>query len=504
MQAKKNNEIEEISDVCLIVEGSYPYVKGGVASWVHQILTNYKDISFDIVALVASDKEKYESKYKLPENIKNVHHIYIKRTVKVPIFSITKMTNIELIQDFFKNYFNFESFEEVVKYITNLSSLEKQRLLKEALYSKEVFDYINELYEKSEFKEMSYLDFFWSIKSIYHTFLSTMISDIPKSKVYHTISTGYAGLFAAMCKIKHPQSKLLLTEHGIYTRERKMDITISDWADRDYQAYNPKESISLYKNIWAEAFQRISLITYKYCDEIISLNKKNNLIQISEGAPEEKVYFVRNGVNLDNFTFKERKKIDIASPKIGFLGRVVKIKDVKTFIKSANYVIQKYPNAKFLIAGPTQEDEEYYEVCLKLVASLKLENNVEFLGLVKPKEFLDEIDMMVLTSLSEGQPLVLAEANATGVPCIATDVGGCKEMLEGALDDKEEPSGIITRSVNPKQTADAIMKFIEDDKFYNQCSINGKNRALKFYNETDFLRKYRDIYKKNITLSGVR
>merc|ERR1711879_87514 len=113
-------------------------------------------------------------------------------------------------------------------------------------------------------KEKSYLDFFWSIKSVYHSFLSTLISDIPKAKVYHTISTGYAGLYASICKIKYPQSKLLLTEHGIYTRERKMDITISDWADRDYQAYNPKESISLYKNIWAEAFKRISLITYKY------------------------------------------------------------------------------------------------------------------------------------------------------------------------------------------------------------------------------------------------
>lgn len=500
----RNNKNTEIADVCLIIEGSYPYVKGGVASWVHQIVTNYSDISFDIVVLVASDKDEYESKYKLPDNINNLYHIYIKKSVKVPIFSISKMTNIELIKEFFKNYFNYDSFEKVVNYISSLSKSKKQKLLKEALYSKEVYEYINELYEQSDFKEKSYLDFFWSIKSVYHSFLSTLISDIPKAKVYHTISTGYAGLYASICKIKYPQSKLLLTEHGIYTRERKMDITISDWADRDYQAYNPKESISLYKNIWAEAFKRISLITYKYSDEIISLNQKNNLIQISEGAPEEKVYFVRNGVNVNKFTFKERKKIDISSPKIGFLGRVVKIKDVKTFIKSANYVIQKYPHAQFLIAGPTQEDVEYFEVCLKLVSSLNLEKNVKFLGLVQADDFLNEIDMMVLTSLSEGQPLVLAEANAMGVPCIATDVGGCKEMIEGAQDDKEGDSGIITRSVNPKETAEAIMKFIEDKEFYNQCSKNGRSRALKYYNEADFLEKYRTIYENNINLSGVK
>ncbi len=493
-----------ISDICLIIEGSYPYVKGGVASWVHQITTNYPNINFELVVIVASDKEIYNLKYELPSNIKKIHHVYIKRSIRTPVFSIRKMKKIELIKKFFANYFNFDSFEEVVKYLLSLSTKQKERLLKEALYSQEVFDYMNELYENSKFREKSYIDFFWSIKAIYNTFLNILLSYIPKAKVYHTISTGYAGLFASICKIKYPMSRLLLTEHGIYTRERKMDITISDWVDRDHQAYNPKESISLYKNIWAEAFKRVSLITYHYSNEIISLNEKNNLIQISEGASKEKVYFVRNGVNLENFSFKERKMINSDNPIIGFLGRIVKIKDVKTFIKSANYVLQKYPNAKFLIAGPTQEDEEYYKICEKLIFSLKLENNINFLGSVNPKEFLDQIDIMVLTSLSEGQPLVIAEANASGVPCVATDVGGCKEMIEGAGEDKEGISGIITASVNPKETADAIFKFIQNPIFYNQCSINGRNRVIKFYNEINFLAKYKKIYQKNIDLSGVK
>jgi len=501
MLFKKN--ISEIADICLIVEGSYPYVKGGVASWVHQITTNYKDINFDLVVIVASDKEEYISKYDLPSNIKNIHKVYIKKSVKVPTFSIRKMKKIELIKKFFINYFNFDSFEEVIKYLLSLSTKQKERLQKEALYSWDVFDYMNDEYENSKFKDKSYIDCFWSIKAIYNSFLNILLSDIPKAKVYHTISTGYAGLFASICKVKYPNSRLLLTEHGIYTRERKMDITISDWADRDHNAYNPKEAISLYKNIWAEVFKRVSLITYHYSNEIISLNEKNNIIQINEGANEEKVYFVRNGVNLENFSFKERTTIDTNNLVVGFLGRVVKIKDVKTFIKAANYILQEYPNAKFQIAGPTQEDEEYYEVCKKLISSLKLENNIKFLGSVNPKEFLEQIDIMVLTSLSEGQPLVIAEANAAGVPCIATDVGGCKEMIEGAGEDKEGHSGIITASVNPKETANAIFKFIQNPNFYNQCSINGRNRVIKFYNEIKFLAKYKEIYKKNINLSGV-
>lgn len=293
---------------------------------------------------------------------------------------------------------------------------------------------------------------------------------MPKAKVYHTISTGYAGLCASICKIKYPQSRLLITEHGIYTRERKMDITIADWSDRDYEAYNPKNNISLYKNMWEDSFEIISKITYKYCDEILSLNLKNNLIQLKEGADEEKVYFVRNGINLNRFNFKERIKIDKENIKVGFLGRVVNIKDVKTFIKAADVVKSKYPTVQFLIAGPTDEDIEYFKSCQDLVNALQLNENVKFIGTVKAEEFLQDIDIMVLTSLSEGQPLVIGEANACGVPCVVTDVGGSAEMVLGGADDKIGPSGIVTKSVNSLQTANGIKKLIEDDSFYNECS----------------------------------
>jgi glycosyltransferase involved in cell wall biosynthesis len=372
--------------------------------------------------------------------------------------------------------------------------------MEEALYSEDVFTYINSFYENSSFKSKSYIDFFWSLKSIYYSFFNVILADIPNAKVYHTISTGYAGLFSSICKIKNPNSRVILTEHGIYTRERKMDITIADWADRNYDAYNPKKTISLYKDIWAESFKLVSKITYKYCDEIISLNLKNNLIQIKEGAKKKKVYFVRNGINLKKFEFTPREKININNIKIGFLGRVVKIKDVKTFVKSAKIVIDKYPNAKFLIAGPTQEDEDYFESCKNLIEALEITDKIEFVGLVQSNKFLESIDLLVLTSLSEGQPLVLSEANACGVPCVATDVGGCKEMLYGAADDKLGVSGLITKSVNSQETADAIIKFIEDPNFYKEASKIGRKRAEFFYNEEIFLDSYRKIYERNIQL----
>lgn len=198
-----------------------------------------------------------------------------------------------------------------------------------------------------------------------------------------------------------------------------------------------------------------------------------------------------------------RKNINAKNPKIGFLGRVVKIKDVKTFIKSAKIVCDKYPGSEFFIAGPTTEDKNYFSSCQTLIDALELNAHIKFLGLVKSNEFLKKIDLMVLTSLSEGQPLVISEANACGVPCIATDVGGCKEMIEGAAEDKCGYSGIITKSVNPKQTAAGIIKFIENKEFYKNASLNGRLRAETFYNEEIFLDSYKKIYTKNIKKSKV-
>lgn len=496
---------KKIADICLIVEGSYPYIRGGVSSWVHQILENYSEFTFDLIVLVASEDTPLVPKYELPKNLNKIYNYPIRRKIKVPIFSKKKMKNFSLFNKFFNTFFKNGSFEELSEEILKLKDKDKTRLLEESLYSEQLFNYMNDFYQNSkELKTKPYIDFFWSLRSIYFSFLSVLLYDVPKAKVYHTIATGYAGLFSTICKAKYPESRLLITEHGIYTRERKMDITIADWADRNHEEYDPKNNISLYKNMWEDSFEVISNTTYKYCDEIISLNHKNNQIQIAESAPEEKVYFVRNGINLSRFNFKERKEIDKKNIKIGFLGRVVKIKDVKTFIKAADILNNQYENINFLIAGPTDEDKDYFQSCEDLVKALNLENNLKFIGMVKPENFLQEVDIIVLTSLSEGQPLVIGEANACGVPCVVTDVGGSAEMVIGGAEDTIGPSGVVTKAVNPTQTAKGIEKLIEDKTFYNRCSINGGERVNKFYDEKTFLKRYREIYKDNISKSELK
>src|SRR3990172_11900440 len=64
------------TDVCLILEGTYPYVAGGVSSWVHQLITGLPEFTFSL-AVILPEKGKWQPKYDLPENVKEIKHIYL-------------------------------------------------------------------------------------------------------------------------------------------------------------------------------------------------------------------------------------------------------------------------------------------------------------------------------------------------------------------------------------------------------------------------------------------
>lgn len=63
--------------ICMIIEGAYPYVTGGVSSWVQQEILSMPEHEFIIVTLVTSREEKREIKYKLPDNVLELHEFYL-------------------------------------------------------------------------------------------------------------------------------------------------------------------------------------------------------------------------------------------------------------------------------------------------------------------------------------------------------------------------------------------------------------------------------------------
>src|SRR3546814_17921359 len=92
---------------------------------------------------------------------------------------------------------------------------------------------------------------------------------------------------------------------------------------------------------------------------------------------------------------------------------------------------------------------DYAADCEALVAELGIGNAVQFAGRVDVAQWLPRIDLIVLTSLSEAQPLVILDGGACGVPVVAPDVGSCREMIEGRTPTVDRPGGTGTEPVNP-------------------------------------------------------
>jgi glycosyltransferase involved in cell wall biosynthesis len=106
--------------------------------------------------------------------------------------------------------------------------------------------------------------------------------------------------------------------------------------------------------------------------------------------------------------------------------------------------------------------------------------------------------VVVLTSLSEGQPLVILEANCAGLPIIATDVGACRELLFGVTPEDQAlgASGLITPVASPHETARAMVVLWQDKNLRQRMGKAGQERVKQFYSQEKVKSSYRSIYRQ--------
>jgi glycosyltransferase involved in cell wall biosynthesis len=179
---------------------------------------------------------------------------------------------------------------------------------------------------------------------------------------------------------------------------------------------------------------------------------------------------------------------------------VVPIKDVITFIKSCDLALRETA-LDIRIIGPDDEDPAYAARCRGLVESLGRQDSVRFVGPQPLAQIYGDLDVVVLTSFSEGQPLVILEAYAAGLPVIATDVGACREMVEGRSGEDRQlgTSGVVTRVAVPQDTAAALVRLAGDADLRRRLGQVGRQRVSAYYQRGDMLDAYRALYQKEVT-----
>jgi glycosyltransferase involved in cell wall biosynthesis len=433
---------------------------------------------FIIYTIVAEEKSKGKFKYKLPSNVVLVKEIFLDFYLK-DTGQRGKRFSISLEEkEAIKALICGKNFEW--GHIFNFLLRNKKRSVSDFLLNKNCFNIILQAAEE-RYPYLSFNEFFWTIRSMILTLFGVIKNDLPEADLYHTVSTGYAGIIASLGRYIYG-SPMILTEHGIYTREREEEIIKADWVK------------GYFKDTWINYFYSLSRCAYDYADIVISLFEKNREIQIEIGCSEEKTRVIPNGIDFKSFNELESVRKESSTINIASILRVVPIKDIKTLIQAFQIASEEVRNMRLFIMGPTDEDEEYTRECDNLVQSLGI-NNIVFTEQINVKEFIANMDILMLSSISEGMPLSVLEGMAAKKPHILTDVGSCRQLMYGK-DDEFKEAGIIVPVMDVQAMASAIIKLAKSKKLREELGENAYSRVKNIYTLEKFIMSYKELYKE--------
>lgn len=492
------------ADICLLLEGTYPYVRGGVSSWVHQLIDGSPHLSFALVFIGASREHYTEMRYELPDNVCHLELHFLNDTENIPKpceYAGDKafFSGVHHLHDQLKSCPHGLELPDLIPLMKQLVRDDVDNM-KEFFCSYQAWEKLSGDY-KANCPDMSFSEYFWSIRAM-HTPLFSLLDvakNVPKAKLYHTISTGYAGVLGFFIRTLK-RRPLLLTEHGIYTKERYIDLYQADWIkEKELDLpLNLSMEINYLRRLWGKFFEGLGKLTYSACEEIITLYEANKYKQIEYGADPKRTCVIPNGVRLERFVALRPKRTQAVPPVLGLIGRVVPIKDIKTFIRAVGLAAKQMPEIEGWIIGPEDEEPRYAQECHELVAKQGLEDKVKFLGFQNIDDILPKIGLMTLSSISEGQPLVILEGYAAGVPVLATDVGSCRELVEGYTPEDKAlgTTGSIVPIADPQAMADAAVDLLGNEERWYEAQRAAIARVEQFYTEGAFLERYHQLYQQ--------
>ena len=464
--------------ICFILEGSYPYVRGGVSTWVDGYIRALPEHEFVLWTIADQEGRSGKFVYDLPDNVVKVHENFLSTSLNQ---KINKNTNIKFSPN------EREAISQMIrsadpdwKVILNFFNMQSNKSVE--FFLSEEFLFALKDYTKSDFPFAGFKDLFWTVRSMFLPLLYLIEQPMPEADIYHSPSTGYAGVLAALASIKY-NKPFVLTEHGIYTREREEEILRSDWIK------------SYFKDLWISMFFMFSRLAYTRAHRVTSLYRRASLIQQELGCLPEKCDIVPNGLHLNSFiTIPEKPKDDWID--IAIIARFAPIKDIKTLIYTFSRLKQEIQNVRLHIIGGI-DDEEYHQECLDLIDYLDIKDII-IPGTVRTTSYLEKIDFTILTSISEGQPFAVLESMAAKRPVVSTDVGSCRELLEGSVEDTFGPAGICVPPMHQNKMFQALMEMCQSEERRRRMGEAGQKRAMKYFDIDNMISKYLVVYEKAI------
>lgn len=210
------------------------------------------------------------------------------------------------------------------------------------------------------------------------------------------------------------------------------------------------------------------------------------------GLKPGKISVIPNGVDCDRFakaTAADLKTLGLnpGAPVMITVARLEEQKGINDLLQAAVSVLRDRPDCQFLIVGDGR-DRHSLEA---LAASLGIATAVRFVGSrADVPALLKAASVFVLPSLWEGMPNALLEAMAAGLPVVATDVEGAREIVCSA------DLGLLVGPRSPGMLADAILRLLREPEFSARVARAAQDIMQNKFTEQAAVTKYVDLYEK--------
>jgi glycosyltransferase involved in cell wall biosynthesis len=463
-------------DIALLTEGTYPHSFGGVSVWCDQLVRGMPQHDFQLVALAGSGSEKVS--WTLPANVASLRTVALwdRRPTGRPPGRAGAARIGELIHDL------------IAALLVNPAPAPDQfgRSLRALYEFGREHDLRTALRGENALRALA--DAWWTAwpdsrltptvhdtlvaSQLLESSLSPLAAPPPRAHVSHCVANGLAVLPALAAKWTS-DTPIVLTEHGIYLRERYLGL-------RDLPYRWPV------KYLYLAFIRELCSLAYREAAIIAPGNIYNRRWEERLGARPDLIRTVYNGVNPADFppALEEPE-----TPTVCWAGRIDPIKDLETLLRAFALVHEQLPAARLRLFGSAPRSaEDYRRRCVDLAQELGIGAVATFEGRIADiRDAYAAGHVVVLSSISEGFPYTVIEAMISGRACVGTDVGGVSEAIGD--------TGLVVGPRDPAAMATACLDLLGDDRRRWLLGGRARARALEFFTVDRAIGAFDDVYR---------
>ncbi|MFJ6868002.1 GT4 family glycosyltransferase PelF [Streptomyces termitum] len=475
--------------VTMLTEGTYPHVHGGVSTWCDQLVRGMPDVTFEILALTGSGREPVT--WELPPNIAR-HTAFplwghprgpaAPRRARRSPRGRDRRRFLAAYEHVLLALLDPDAGHDLAPGLYELAALARDGRLTPALRSEAALRSLMWIWTMPHLPTRAArptVDDALTATDLLEHALRPLGARIADGSVAHAVSSGLATL-PALAAQHFEGVPFLLTEHGIYLRER-------------YLGYRTETQRWPVKALMLAFYRELNSLGYRQADLITPCNQYNRRWEERGGAPADRIRTVYNGV--DPARFPEAGP-EPAVPTLSWCGRIDPIKDLETLLRAYAINRAELPELRLRLFGPVPAGNEDYRTRLeKLAAELGVADGVTFEGRVSdvPSAYAAG-SVVMLSSISEGFPFSLIEAMSCGRATVSTDVGGVREAVGD--------TGVVVPPREPAVMAAAVSALLRDGARRAELGRRARQRVIDEFTLHRSVDGFRRIYRELAAPTG--